>query len=149
MASLTWQSSGPSTEVWFKLEHLQHTGSFKARGALNRVLGAAEVGQIGPAGVVAASGGNAGLAFAYAARQAGTTSRIFLPANAPAFKVGKLKALGAEVVQVGQRYQDAHEAMLVDAERTGPHWPRLRPGRGVRRPGNGRLGTYRANPRAA
>ncbi len=119
MASLTWQSSGPSTEVWFKLEHLQHTGSFKARGALDRVLGAAEVGQIGPAGVVAASGGNAGLAFAYAARQAGTTSRIFLPANAPAFKVGKLKALGAEVVQVGQRYQDAHEAMLVDAERTG------------------------------
>ena len=119
VASLTWESSGRSTEAWFKLEHLQHTGSFKARGALNRVLGAAEAGQIGPAGVVAASGGNAGLAFAYAARQAGTTSRIFLPANAPAFKVDKLKAQGAEVVQVGHRYQDAHEAMLVDAERTG------------------------------
>ena len=119
VVSANWASSARSTEVWFKLEHLQHTGSFKARGALNRVLGAAEVGQIGPAGVVAASGGNAGLAFAYAARQAGTTSRIFLPANAPAFKVDKLKALGAEVVQVGHRYHDAHEAMLVDAKRTG------------------------------
>jgi len=119
VASVTWDSSDGSREVWFKLEHLQHTGSFKARGALNRVLGSAERGQIGPAGVVAASGGNAGLAFAYAARQAGTTSRIFVPANAPAFKVSKLKALGAEVVQVGDRYHDAHEAMLVDAERTG------------------------------
>jgi threonine dehydratase len=116
---VTWDSSGRPREVWFKLEHLQHTGSFKARGALNRVLGAAERGQIGPAGVVAASGGNAGVAFAYAAGKAGTTSRIFLPANAPEFKVDKLRALGADVVQVGDRYHDAYQAMLVDAERTG------------------------------
>jgi threonine dehydratase len=119
VVSVTWERLGRSTEVWFKLEQLQHTGSFKARGALNRVLAAAEAGQIGPAGVVAASGGNAGLAFAHAAGQAGTKSRIFLPANAPAFKLDKLKALGAEVVQVGDRYHDAYEAMLVDAERTG------------------------------
>ncbi len=119
VASVTWASSGRSRAVWFKLEHLQHTGSFKVRGALNRVLTAAEQGQIGPAGVVAASGGNAGLAFAYAARQAGTTSRIFVPVNAPAFKVTKLKELGAEVVQIGHRYCDAYEAMLVDANRTG------------------------------
>jgi threonine dehydratase len=119
VASVTWDGSDGSRQVWLKLEHLQHTGSFKARGALNRVLSAAELGQIGPAGVVAASGGNAGLAFAYAARQVGTTARIFVPATAPAFKVDKLKALGAEVVQVGRRYQDAHEAMVVDAERTG------------------------------
>ncbi len=119
VARVTWDSSDQSREVWFKLEHLQHTGSFKARGALNRVLGAAELGQIGPAGVVAASGGNAGLAFAYAAGQARTTSRIFVPVSAPAFKVNKLKALGAEVVQVGNRYHDAYEAMMVDAQRTG------------------------------
>ena len=119
VASVTWDTSDGSRQVWIKLEHLQHTGSFKARGALDRVLGAAERGQIGPAGVVAASGGNAGLAFAYAAGQAGTTCRIFVPANAPAFKVNKLKALGAEVLQVGDRYHDAHEAMLVDAKRTG------------------------------
>jgi threonine dehydratase len=119
VARVTWDTSGRSREVWLKLEHLQHTGSFKARGALNRVLAAAERGQIGPAGVVAASGGNAGLAFAYAACKAGTTSRIFLPANAPEFKVDKLRALGAEVVQVGDRYHDAYQAMVVDAERTG------------------------------
>jgi threonine dehydratase len=119
VAGVTWDRSARSREVWFKLEHLQHTGSFKARGALNRVLAAAEQGQIGPAGVVAASGGNAGLAFAYAAEKARTTSRIFLPVNAPAFKVNKLKALGAEVVQVGDRYSDAYEAMLLDAQRTG------------------------------
>lgn len=117
--SVTLDDSCGSTQVWLKLEHLQHTGSFKARGALNRLLSAAERGQIGPAGVVVASGGNAGLAFAFAARQAGTTARIFVPVTAPAFKVNKLKALGAEVVQVGERYHDAHEAMLVDAERTG------------------------------
>jgi len=82
VARVAWDSSDGPRQVWFKLEHLQHTGSFKARGALNRVLAAAEQGQIGSAGVVAASGGNAGLAFAYAARQAGTTSRIFVPATA-------------------------------------------------------------------
>src|SRR5271165_6393320 len=65
VTSVTWDGSDGSRQVWLKLEHLQHTGSFKARGALNRVLGATEQGQIGPAGVVAASGGNAGLAFAY------------------------------------------------------------------------------------
>jgi threonine dehydratase len=119
VASATWERSGQSREVWLKLEQLQHTGSFKVRGALNRVLSAAEQGRIGPAGVVAASGGNAGLAFAFAARQAGTTSRIFIPVNAPAFKVSKLRELGAEVVQTGQRYHDAYEAMLVDADRTG------------------------------
>ncbi len=117
--SVTWAGPDGSRHVWLKLEHLQHTGSFKARGALNRVRDAAERGQIGPAGVVAASGGNAGLAFAYAARQAGCKARIFVPATAPAFKVKKLKALGAEVVLVGERYHDAHEAMVVDAERTG------------------------------
>ena len=110
VAKVVRDSSGRSTEVWFKLEHLQHTGPFKARGALNRVLSAAEQGQIGPAGVVAASGRNTGLAFAYAAGQAGTTSRIFVPANAPGFKVNKVKALGAEVVQVGNRLPCGHVA---------------------------------------
>ncbi len=119
VTSVTWDGSDGSRQVWLKLEHLQHTGSFKARGALNRVLAAAEKGQIAPAGIAVASGGNAGLAFAYAARQAGTTARIFVPVTAPAFKVNRLKALGADVVQVGERYQDAYQAMLVDADETG------------------------------
>ncbi|MFD0851985.1 pyridoxal-phosphate dependent enzyme, partial [Actinomadura adrarensis] len=50
--------------LWLKLEHTQHTGSFKTRGALNRVLSAAEAGRLPEAGVIAASGGNAGLAVA-------------------------------------------------------------------------------------
>src|SRR3954451_2745201 len=72
--------------VWFKLEHLQHTGSFKARGAFNRIIAAG-----GRAGVVAASGGNAGLAVAYAAREFGLPARVYVPATAPAVKVAKLR----------------------------------------------------------
>jgi threonine dehydratase len=69
--------------------------------------------------VVAASGGNAGLAYAYAARVARTTARIYVPVTAPSFKVAKLKALGADVVQIGERYQEAYMAMVDDAEHTG------------------------------
>ena len=67
-------------QVWFKLEYLQHTGSFKARGAFNRILAAAEAGELGPAGVLAASGGNAGLAVAYAAAPSGYRRRSTCPA---------------------------------------------------------------------
>jgi threonine dehydratase len=106
-------------EVVVKLEQLQHTGSFKARGALNRVLAAGERGELGPAGVVAASGGNAGLAVAYAAARDGVPARVFVPATAPAVKVARLRELGAEVVAVGERYADAYEAATADAEATG------------------------------
>ena len=119
VTTITWDAPSGPRDVWLKLEFLQHTGSFKPRGALNRVLAAAERGEIGPAGVFAASGGNAGLAFAYAARIAGTTARIYVPTTAPHFKVEKLRALGAEVVQVGDRYQAAYTAMLADAETAG------------------------------
>lgn len=109
----------PDARVVLKLEQLQHTGSFKARGALNRVLAAAERGELGAAGVVAASGGNAGLAVAYAAARQGATARVYVPTTAPAVKVARLRELGAEVVQVGDRYALAHEAAVADAERTG------------------------------
>ena len=105
--------------VTLKLEQLQHTGSFKARGALNRVLAAGERGELGPAGVVAASGGNAGLAVAWAAGREGVPARVFVPATAPAVKVARLRELGAEVVQVGDRYAAAYEAAVADAEATG------------------------------
>src|SRR5437763_8671087 len=95
-----------------KLEHLQHTGSFKARGALNRVLAAGERGELGAAGVVAASGGNAGLAVAYAAARDGVPARVYVPATAPAVKVTRLRELGADVVQVGDRYAAAYEAAV-------------------------------------
>ena len=64
-------SGGP---LWFKLEMTQHTGSFKARGAINRLRAAAGAGELTDVGVVAASGGNAGLAVAWAATRLGVLS---------------------------------------------------------------------------
>lgn len=109
----------PAGRTWLKLELLQHTGSFKARGAFNRVLSAAEVGELPGAGVVTASGGNAGLAYAYAAAASGTRAQVFVPETAPAVKVARLRALGAEVVQVGTRYADAFEAAIKRAADSG------------------------------
>lgn len=112
---------GPATEgeVLLKLEQLQHTGSFKARGAVNRVLSALEGGGLPDAGVIAASGGNAGVAVAYAARNAGAHAEVFVPETAPDFKVAALRELGAEVVQVGGRYAGAAEACAQRAAETG------------------------------
>jgi len=105
--------------VLFKLEYVQHTGSFKARGALNNVLAAHERGALGPAGVIAASGGNAGLAVAWAAAQVGVPAEIHVPANAPAVKVKRLQALGATVVQTGTEYSHALAASAERATQTG------------------------------
>ncbi|GAB1645850.1 serine/threonine dehydratase [Krasilnikovia sp. MM14-A1259] len=103
----------------FKLEYLQHTGSFKARGMLNRVLAAAQRGALPPAGIIAASGGNAGLAAAYAAREVGVPAEVFVPVTAPPVKVAKLGKLGARVVQTGAEYAEAYAAAVVQAEATG------------------------------
>jgi threonine dehydratase len=105
--------------LWLKLEHLQHTGSFKARGAFNRVLAAAERGGLPAAGVIAASGGNAGLAVAYAARSLDLPAEVYVPETAPAVKVAKLRALGASVRQVGREYADAYDAATKRAADTG------------------------------
>jgi threonine dehydratase len=96
----------------FKLELLQHTGSFKPRGAFNRLLTAKENGELTGQGLVAASGGNAGLAAAYAARELGVPARIFVPVTTPAPKLAKLRLLGAEVVQIGNEYAEAYQAAL-------------------------------------
>ena len=107
-------------EVWFKCEFMQHTGTFKARGALNRILAAKERGELDPAvGVVVASGGNAGLANAYAAAQLGVPATVFVPAAAPAVKVQKLRAIGAAVIQGGAEYAEAYQAAVAHAQRTG------------------------------
>ncbi|MFD0691764.1 threonine/serine dehydratase [Actinomadura fibrosa] len=100
----------PAGRMWLKLEHTQHTGSFKARGAFNRILAAHTAGRLPRTGVVAASGGNAGLAFAHAAAHVGVPATVFVPETAPAVKVAGLHALGASVVQVGARYAEAYEA---------------------------------------
>lgn len=109
----------PAARVWLKLEQLQHTGSFKVRGAFNRILAAAEQDMLPAAGVVAASGGNAGLAVAYAAARHGLPARVYVPAAAPPVKVARLREYGAEVVQGGNRYADACEAAAKHAARAG------------------------------
>jgi threonine dehydratase len=108
-------SAGPAL---LKLEFLQHAGSFKTRGMVNRILAAAEHG-LPAAGVIAASGGNAGLAAAYAAREIGVPAQIYVPVNAPHVKVAKLAKLGARVTQVGAEYAEAYAAATVQAEVTG------------------------------
>jgi threonine dehydratase len=110
---------GPPVPVWLKLEYLQHTGSFKARGALNRLLAARADGTLTAEGVVTASGGNAGLAVAHAADILGVPAEVFVPLTAPAVKVAKLKALGAAVRQVGVDYAEANHAAVARAAQAG------------------------------
>jgi threonine dehydratase len=98
-----------------KLEFLQHTGSFKPRGAFASLLT-----QTAPeAGVVAASGGNHGVAVAYAAMRLGLRATIFVPNVASPAKLGRIRFYGAELVVGGERYADALEASEEFAARTG------------------------------
>ncbi|WP_174187399.1 threonine/serine dehydratase [Nocardia barduliensis] len=106
-------------ELWFALEFLQHTGSFKARGALNFLLTHRENGTLPPVGVTIASGGNAGLACAWAARSQGVPATVFLPTTAPRVKVDRLASYGADVRLVGTQYADALAASRDFAEATG------------------------------
>jgi threonine dehydratase len=97
----------------FKLEYLQHTGVFKARGAFNRILSAQDRGDLNPSvGVVAASGGNAGLANAFAAASVGVPATVFVPETAPVVKVRRLRDYGAIVRQVGSEYVEAYQAAM-------------------------------------
>ena len=92
--------------VTFKLELLQHAGSFKTRGAFNTLLGSA----VPPVGVAAASGGNHGIATALAARRLGHKARIFVPEISSPVKIAAIRAQGADVVVGGARYADAQDA---------------------------------------
>ena len=103
----------------FKLELLQHTGSFKPRGAFNRLLSAKDGGELTGQGIVAASGGNHALAAAYAARELGVPARIFVPETTPAAKLGKLRTLDADIVQVGSEYAEAYQAALAAQDESG------------------------------
>lgn len=105
----------PGVELWLKLEHLQTGGSFKARGMMNRLL----ANDIPASGVIVASGGNAGIATAAAARALGVRCEVFLPGVSPEAKRAKLRALGAEVVVVGQAYSDALSACVARQRETG------------------------------
>jgi len=96
---------GPVT-VTLKLEQLQCAGSFKARGAFTNLL----LRQVPAAGVVAASGGNHGVAVAYAARRLGVPAKIYVPTVSAPAKIERIRQLGADLVVGGDRYADAYEA---------------------------------------
>ena len=100
-------------------EYMQHTGSFKARGAVNLALAHLEAGGMPEAGIVIASGGNAGLACAWAAQDSGTKATVFLPATAPRNKIDRLGGYGADVRLVDGQYADALAASVAHAESTG------------------------------
>jgi threonine dehydratase len=105
----------PSLSLSFKLELLQHTGSFKPRGAFTNLLQR----KVPAAGVVAASGGNHGCAVAFAAMRLGVPAKIFVPTVASASKIQLIKDCGADVVVGGDRYADALAASELWVESSG------------------------------
>lgn len=106
---------GVQGRLTLKLEHLQHTGSFKPRGAFSRMLAV----DVPDAGVIAASGGNFGLAVAYAARELGHRAEIFVPESSPPVKARRIAEQGAEVRLVPGYYAEALEASQARADETG------------------------------
>lgn len=100
------RSFGSEADITLKLELYQHAGSFKTRGAFNTLLSQPEP----PRNVAAASGGNHGVAVAYAASKLGLPAKIFVPEIASPAKIAAIRSHGAEIVIGGLRYADAQEA---------------------------------------
>ena len=101
--------------VFLKLELFQHTGSFKARGALTNLI----TRTVPPSGVVAATGGNHGVAVAFAAQKFIVPARIFVPSVASPAKLQRIEEYGANLVIAGDRYADALEASTIWQEKSG------------------------------
>ena len=106
---------GADGQISLKLELLQHTGSFKPRGAFNRALSA----RAPTSGLIAASGGNHGLAVAHVARVLGLPAEVFVPTSSSAVKVSRLRRYGAIVTVRGDYYADAWAASQERAQATG------------------------------
>src|SRR3954467_3266540 len=105
----------PSMPLTLKLELLQHSGSFKARGAFANVL----TREVPKAGIVAASGGNHGAATAYAAMKLGKPAKIFVPSVSSPAKIQRIREYGSDLVIEGDRYADALAASEAWAQQTG------------------------------
>lgn len=112
--ALEEKAFGIDARIFLKLEFLQHTGSFKPRGAFNCILNS----NVRLAGVIAASGGNHGAAVAYAAQKLGHHAEIFVPSITPPNKVERLRAYGAAVNITGRDYDDALAASRERAAET-------------------------------
>jgi threonine dehydratase len=115
-----WLSDLAGCEVHLKLECWQRTRSFKFRGAYNAL--AQLPAEARARGLVAASAGNHGQGLALAAREMGVRCTVFVPENAPELKVGRIRALGATVRQVGAIYDDAQAASYEFARESGAHY---------------------------
>src|SRR5258708_1615118 len=102
-------------KVTLKLELLQHSGSFKARGAFTNLM----TRKVPAAGVVAASGGNHGAAVAYAAMRCGVPAKIFVPSISSPAKINRIRDYGADLVVGGERYADALAASEAWAAESG------------------------------
>ncbi|MDD9148303.1 MULTISPECIES: threonine ammonia-lyase [unclassified Sporolactobacillus] len=100
----------------FKLENFQRTGSFKLRGALNKML---HLPLLPPGGIVAASAGNHAQGVALSASKKGIRAKIFMPAATPKAKVRATEAYGADVVLAGGSYQESYEAAAADCQASG------------------------------
>ncbi len=109
------ESQIPGYPVEMKLEHMQHTGSFKARGAFNTLLSM----DVPAAGVVAASGGNHGAAAAYAAQSLSYPAKIFVPELAGPSKIALIKRIGADLSVVSGEYANALTMAQAHEESTG------------------------------
>ena len=105
----------PAHTLTLKLELLQHSGSFKARGAFANLLSR----DVPEAGVVAASGGNHGAAVAYAAMKLGKPAKIFIPSISSPAKIARIRDYGADLAIEGDRYADALAASESWARQTG------------------------------
>lgn len=116
-ATLLKSPLGDDYRVTLKLELLQVTGSFKARGASNRLLALDKSATV--RGIVTASGGNHGIATARAGFLAGVPTTIFLPTNAAPAKIEKLKSWGADVRIIGSAWHESNVAALDFQRRTG------------------------------
>ena len=111
------------TDVYLKLENLQRTGSFKVRGALNRILTLSEEARA--KGLIAASAGNHAQGVALAASLAGCSSKIVMPVNTSLMKIERTQGYGAEVVLFGANYDEAaaHATVLAEDEGRTPVHP--------------------------
>jgi threonine dehydratase len=105
----------PAGPLTLKLELLQHSGVFKARGAFSNLL----TREIPAAGVVAASGGNHGAAVAYAAMRLGKPAKIFVPSISSPAKIARIREYGGDLVVGGDDYAEALAASELFAEQTG------------------------------
>lgn len=110
-------SEQTGAKVFYKCENLQRTGSFKIRGACNKIASLTEEEKAH--GVIASSAGNHAQGVALGARNAGIKATICMPANAPVSKVAATKSYGAEVVLHGNVYDDAHDKAIEIQAQTG------------------------------